>query len=171
SSGLRVTMSVGLTARQQESTVKALLERADACLYRAKHLGRNRVVTCRERMSGSACPRRGSVLVVEDGLERHAKCPGETEGEFERRRVLLGLPRDDRLASRADPVREFRLRQAGGLAELPYPVGDVAPPARGRHVRYCQMMAACLTMWPANRPESSAKTSTGRDARSIRGKA
>lgn len=54
SSGLRVTMSVGLTARQQESTVKALLERADACLYRAKHLGRNRVVTCRERMSGSA---------------------------------------------------------------------------------------------------------------------
>jgi diguanylate cyclase (GGDEF)-like protein len=48
SPGLQVTMSVGLAARQQESTVKALLERADACLYRAKHLGRNRVVTHRE---------------------------------------------------------------------------------------------------------------------------
>jgi diguanylate cyclase (GGDEF)-like protein len=54
SPGLQVTMSIGLTARQQESTVKALLERADACLYKAKHLGRNRVVTCRERMPSSA---------------------------------------------------------------------------------------------------------------------
>ena len=43
SPGLQVTMSVGLAARRQESTVKALLERADACLYQAKHLGRNRV--------------------------------------------------------------------------------------------------------------------------------
>jgi diguanylate cyclase (GGDEF)-like protein len=54
SPGLRVTMSVGVTARQEECTVKALLERADACLYRAKHLGRNRVVTCRERLPGGA---------------------------------------------------------------------------------------------------------------------
>jgi len=44
SPGLQVTMSVGLATRQDESTVKALLERADACLYRAKHQGRNRVV-------------------------------------------------------------------------------------------------------------------------------
>lgn len=54
SPGLSVTMSVGVTARQEESTVKALLDRADACLYRAKHLGRNRVVTCREQLHGSA---------------------------------------------------------------------------------------------------------------------
>jgi PleD family two-component response regulator len=47
-------MSVGVTARQEECTVKALLERADACLYRAKHLGRNRVVTCRDRLPGGA---------------------------------------------------------------------------------------------------------------------
>jgi diguanylate cyclase (GGDEF)-like protein len=45
SPGLRVTMSVGLAARCRESTVDALLQRADACLYRAKHLGRNRIVT------------------------------------------------------------------------------------------------------------------------------
>jgi diguanylate cyclase (GGDEF)-like protein len=44
SPGLQVTLSIGLAARQEEATVKALLERADACLYRAKHLGRNRVV-------------------------------------------------------------------------------------------------------------------------------
>lgn len=44
SPGLQVTMSVGLAARRDEAAVKALLERADACLYRAKHLGRNRVV-------------------------------------------------------------------------------------------------------------------------------
>lgn len=45
SPGLQVTMSVGLAARRDESTVQALLQRADACLYRAKHLGRNRVAT------------------------------------------------------------------------------------------------------------------------------
>jgi len=44
SPGLKVTMSVGLATRRDESTVKQLLERADACLYRAKHQGRNRVV-------------------------------------------------------------------------------------------------------------------------------
>jgi len=44
SPGLQVTMSVGLAARRDESTVKSLLARADAGLYRAKHLGRNRVV-------------------------------------------------------------------------------------------------------------------------------
>jgi diguanylate cyclase (GGDEF)-like protein len=54
SPGLSVTMSVGVTARREESTVKALLDRADACLYRAKHLGRNRVVTCREQLHGNA---------------------------------------------------------------------------------------------------------------------
>jgi diguanylate cyclase (GGDEF)-like protein len=44
SPGLQVTVSIGLAARRDEATVQALLERADACLYRAKHLGRNRVV-------------------------------------------------------------------------------------------------------------------------------
>ena len=45
SPGLQVTISVGLASRRDESTVKALLGHADACLYRAKHLGRNRVVS------------------------------------------------------------------------------------------------------------------------------
>jgi len=44
SPGLQVTLSIGLAARRDESTVQALLQRADTCLYRAKHLGRNRVV-------------------------------------------------------------------------------------------------------------------------------
>jgi len=54
SPGLQVTMSVGVAVRQDESTVKALLECADACLYRAKHLGRNRVVTRAAAASGAA---------------------------------------------------------------------------------------------------------------------
>jgi diguanylate cyclase (GGDEF)-like protein len=45
SPGLQVTISVGLASRHDESTVQALLGHADACLYRAKHLGRNRVVS------------------------------------------------------------------------------------------------------------------------------
>jgi len=48
SPGLRVTISGGLVARRHESAVDTLLQRADACLYRAKHLGRNRVVACRD---------------------------------------------------------------------------------------------------------------------------
>jgi diguanylate cyclase (GGDEF)-like protein len=44
SPGLRVTMSIGLAVRDEEPSVQALLSRADARLYRAKHLGRNRVV-------------------------------------------------------------------------------------------------------------------------------
>ena len=44
SPGLRVTMSVGVTARSGEPGVPALLGRADARLYLAKQLGRNRVV-------------------------------------------------------------------------------------------------------------------------------
>jgi diguanylate cyclase (GGDEF)-like protein len=44
SPGLQVTMSIGLAARRDETTVRALLQLADTCLYQAKHLGRNRVV-------------------------------------------------------------------------------------------------------------------------------
>jgi diguanylate cyclase (GGDEF)-like protein len=51
SPGLEVTISIGLAARQDESHAQALLQRADACLYRGKHLGRNRVVSL-----GSAAP-------------------------------------------------------------------------------------------------------------------
>jgi len=54
SPGLQVTMSVGLAARRDESTVQSLLERADACLYRAKHLGRNRVVADGDPPAGPA---------------------------------------------------------------------------------------------------------------------
>ena len=39
-----MTMSVGVTARSGEPGVPALLGRADARLYLAKQLGRNRVV-------------------------------------------------------------------------------------------------------------------------------
>jgi diguanylate cyclase (GGDEF)-like protein len=45
SQGLEVTISIGLAARQDESHAPALLQQADTCLYRAKHLGRNRVVS------------------------------------------------------------------------------------------------------------------------------
>jgi len=54
SPGLRVTISGGLVARRHESTVDTLLQRADACLYRAKHLGRNRVMTCRQASADPA---------------------------------------------------------------------------------------------------------------------
>jgi diguanylate cyclase (GGDEF)-like protein len=45
SPGLQVTMSVGLAGFAGEDDALALLARADACLYRAKHEGRNRTVT------------------------------------------------------------------------------------------------------------------------------
>jgi diguanylate cyclase (GGDEF)-like protein len=42
-SGLRVTVSLGVCARSDESDVEELVERADARMYRAKRAGRNRV--------------------------------------------------------------------------------------------------------------------------------
>jgi len=45
SPGLQVTMSVGLAGLAGEDDARAVRARADACLYRAKHLGRNRTVT------------------------------------------------------------------------------------------------------------------------------
>jgi diguanylate cyclase (GGDEF)-like protein len=45
SPGLRVTMSVGVAASDDAAASPALLDLADACLYRAKRLGRNRVET------------------------------------------------------------------------------------------------------------------------------
>jgi len=53
SSGLRVTMSIGLATCNGESEAPALLDRADTCLYQAKRLGRNRVVTENTRRIGS----------------------------------------------------------------------------------------------------------------------
>ena len=41
--GLRVTMSIGLACCDADAEAPALLEHADACLYLAKRLGRNRV--------------------------------------------------------------------------------------------------------------------------------
>lgn len=43
STGLRVTMSVGVACSVADPDATSLLEQADACLYRAKRLGRNRV--------------------------------------------------------------------------------------------------------------------------------
>jgi len=42
--GLQVTLSIGVATRRHETTAHALLHHADVCLYRAKDLGRNRVV-------------------------------------------------------------------------------------------------------------------------------
>jgi diguanylate cyclase (GGDEF)-like protein len=44
SPGLQVTLSIGVVTRQDEQQPQALLHDTDTCLYRAKHLGRNRVV-------------------------------------------------------------------------------------------------------------------------------
>jgi diguanylate cyclase (GGDEF)-like protein len=52
--GLQVTLSIGLATRRHETTALALLHHADVCLYRAKHLGRNRVVSRRAADSGAA---------------------------------------------------------------------------------------------------------------------
>jgi diguanylate cyclase (GGDEF)-like protein len=41
--GLRVTVSLGVCARSDESDVNELVERADIAMYRAKRAGRNRV--------------------------------------------------------------------------------------------------------------------------------
>ncbi|WP_293208581.1 GGDEF domain-containing protein [Parvibaculum sp.] len=41
----RVTMSMGIALLQPGETGASLIERADACLYEAKHAGRNRVIT------------------------------------------------------------------------------------------------------------------------------
>ena len=40
----RITISIGVAALRPNDTAQSLIERADACLYRAKHNGRNRVV-------------------------------------------------------------------------------------------------------------------------------
>lgn len=45
SPGMRVTMSVGVAALGADPDLQALLSRADKRLYRAKQLGRNRIVT------------------------------------------------------------------------------------------------------------------------------
>lgn len=41
---IQVTVSIGVTAREEYDTVESLLKRADAALYRAKNEGRNRTV-------------------------------------------------------------------------------------------------------------------------------
>jgi diguanylate cyclase (GGDEF)-like protein len=54
--GLQVTLSIGLATRRQETTALALLQHADVCLYRAKHQGRNCVVSRRTVADGDVVP-------------------------------------------------------------------------------------------------------------------
>jgi diguanylate cyclase len=44
----RITISIGAATLRPSDTAQSLIERSDACLYRAKHNGRNRVVGERE---------------------------------------------------------------------------------------------------------------------------
>jgi len=43
--GYRVTVSLGIAAMNEQDDVASIFKRGDAALYRAKHLGRNRVVS------------------------------------------------------------------------------------------------------------------------------
>jgi diguanylate cyclase (GGDEF)-like protein len=54
--GLEVTMSIGLASCEADPAATELVDRADACLYRAKRLGRNRVETVSIDPNGTAGP-------------------------------------------------------------------------------------------------------------------
>ena len=42
---LHVTMSIGITAVQEEDTMPSIISRADHYMYRAKNMGRNTIIT------------------------------------------------------------------------------------------------------------------------------
>lgn len=49
-----VTVSTGIALHRERESVRALIERADKCLYHAKRTGRNRVVTEADALSAAA---------------------------------------------------------------------------------------------------------------------
>lgn len=50
----RVTISIGVAEMREDDTVQSIIERADQCLYAAKHAGRNRVIAENELDDASA---------------------------------------------------------------------------------------------------------------------
>jgi diguanylate cyclase len=53
----RVTMSIGVASLSQGDNPQALIERADVCLYAAKHAGRNRVICQTDPEASNAAPK------------------------------------------------------------------------------------------------------------------
>jgi diguanylate cyclase len=51
----RVTISIGVAALRPEETAQLLIDRADKCLYVAKHQGRNRVISESDSQADSDC--------------------------------------------------------------------------------------------------------------------
>src|SRR4051794_24002491 len=71
---------------------------------------------------------RNSVLVLEDSLDAHAEDPGQPEGQEQRRDVLPGLERDDRLPRDADALGQGLLSHLAVLEpQLPDQAGERAP--------------------------------------------
>ena len=50
----KVTISIGVASQRPDDTVQSIIERADACLYAAKHAGRNKAVCETSMMEATA---------------------------------------------------------------------------------------------------------------------